>query len=73
LRIHSSKYFSEEVFMIVELSKNEIDQISGGPLPAALVVIGKAAAAAATSSTGKAIFAGAAAIAGATAAGIFDD
>ena len=56
---------------IVELNKLEINEVGGGPLPVAVIAFGKAVTAAATSTTSKAVFAGAAAIAGATAAGIF--
>ena len=56
---------------IVELDLNEIENVSGGPLPLAIIPVIKVVAAAATSSTGKAIFAGtfAAGVAAAVAVG----
>ena len=51
--------------MITDLNYDELDTVTGAAIPLVLVVVGRTALAAATSTTGKAIFAGAAALAGA--------
>ena len=57
---------------IAEMRAEEIEYVGGAGLPVVFVVA-RIVYAAATSTTGKAVFAGAAAIAGGVAAGVFED